>query len=119
MGGRSFEKPLCTQRMKSSSTRRLEVSETLNARYSAATRPISDCQKYFSRERMPSGFLCTTLRQSSTQPMAPKPSVTSITIQTKRLLQSNHSSVETPMPIRISTPPIVGVPLLARCVCMP
>ena len=42
---------------------------------------------------MPSGFLCTTLRQSSTQPMAPKPKVTSITIQTKRLVQSNHSSV--------------------------
>ena len=68
---------------------------------------------------MPSGFFCTTLRQSSAQPMAPKPKVTISTIQTKRLLQSNHSSVDTPMPIRISTPPIVGVPLFARWVCMP
>ena len=31
-GGRSLEKPLCTQRMNSSSTRRFEVSLTLNAR---------------------------------------------------------------------------------------
>ena len=68
---------------------------------------------------MPSGFLSTTLRQSSTQPTAPKPMVTSITTQTKRLLQSNHSRVDTPMPIRISTPPIVGVPVLARCCWMP
>ena len=70
----------------------------------------------FSREAMPSGFLSTTLRQSSTQPMAPKPKVTIITIQTKRLLQSLHSSVATKMPIRISAPPMVGVPLLTRCV---
>ena len=48
--------------MKSSSTRRFEVSETLNARYSAATSPISDCQKNFSFELIPSGFFCTTLR---------------------------------------------------------
>ena len=112
LGGRSFEKPLCTQRMNSSSTLMFDVSLTLNARYRAATSPITDCQKYFSPDGMPSGFLWTTLRQSSTQPIAPKPIVTSITIQTKRLLQSNHSSVETPMPIRINTPPIVGVPLL-------
>src|SRR2546425_4540605 len=105
--------------MKSSSTRRLEVSDTLNARYSAAIRPITDCQKYFSRDGMPSGFFCTTLRQSSTQPMAPKPSVTISTIHTKRLLQSNHSKVDTPMPMRISTPPIVGVPLFARWACTP
>ena len=32
LGGRSFAKPLCTQRMNSSSTRRLEVSLTLKAR---------------------------------------------------------------------------------------
>ena len=91
----------------------------LNTRYSAATRPITDCQRYFSRERMPSGFLSTTLRQSSTQPMAPKPSVTSSTIQTKRFDKSIHSSVETAMQIRISTPPMVGVPLLLRWVSMP
>jgi hypothetical protein len=64
---------------------------------------------------MPSGFFCTTLRQSSTQPMAPKPSVTTITIHTKRLLQSNHKSVDTPIAMRMSTPPMVGVPLLAMC----
>ncbi len=119
MGGRSLEKPLPTQRMNSSSTRRLEVSLTAKARYSAAIRPIADCQRYFSSEGMPSGFFCTTLRQSSTQPIAPKPKVTISTIQTKRLLQSNHSSVDTPMPIRISTPPIVGVPLFERCDSMP
>ena len=64
---------------------------------------------------MPSGSLLTTLRQSSTQPMAPKPSVTSSTIQTKRLVKSNHSRVATAMDNRISTPPMVGVPLLLRC----
>ena len=90
----------------------------LNARYSAATRPMMDCQKYFSRERMPSGSLLTTLRQSSTQPMAPKPSVTMSTIHTKRLDRSNHSRVEIAMDSRISTPPMVGVPLLDRCDCM-
>ncbi len=119
MGGRSLAKPLCTQRTNSSSTRRLEVSDTLNARYSAATSPISDCHMYFSREGMPSGFFCTTLRQSSDQPMAPKPKVTSITIQTKRLLQSLHSSVAMAMPISTSTPPIVGVPRLTMCDCTP
>ena len=77
--------------------------------------PITDCQKYFSPEGMPSGFLPTTLRQSSTQPIAPKPIVTTITIQTKRFDQSNQSRVETPMPSRISTPPMVGVPVLATC----
>ena len=118
-GGRSVEKPLCTQRRKSSSTRRLEVSDTLNARYRAATSPISDCHRYFSPERMPSGSFFTTLRQSSTQPMAPKPKVTSITTHTKRFAQSNHSSVARPTPIRISTPPIVGVPALARCAFTP
>ena len=63
---------------------------------------------------MPSGFLSTTLRQSSTQPTAPKPMVTIITTQTKRLVQSNHKSVEAPMPISTSTPPMVGVPRLPR-----
>ena len=32
-------------------------ADTENARYSAASKPISDCQKYFSRERMPFGSL--------------------------------------------------------------
>ena len=91
----------------------------LNTRYRAASKPISDCQKYFSRERMPSGSLCTTLRQSSTHPMAPNPSVTASTIQTKRLVMSNHSSVEIAMDSSTSTPPMVGEPLLARCDCIP
>ena len=85
----------------------------------AATRPISDCQRNFSREGMPSGSLRTTLRQSSAQPMAPKPKVTSITAQQKRLVQSNHSRVDIPMPISTNTPPIVGVPRLPRCDCTP
>ena len=68
---------------------------------------------------MPSGSLRTTLRQSSTQPIAPKPSVTHSTIQTKRLLMSNHMIVEKPIENSTSTPPMVGVPLLLRCVSMP
>ena len=67
---------------------------------------------------MPSGSLLTTLRQSSTQPMAPKPSVTTSTIHTKRLDRSNHSSVDSAMEPRIITPPMVGVPLLDRCDCI-
>ena len=51
--------------------------------------------------------------------MAPKPSVTTSTIQTKRLLKSLHSSVEMPIAIRISTPPMVGVPDFTKCVCGP
>ena len=89
----------------------------LKTKYNAASRPITDCQKYFSRERMPSGSLCTTLRQSSAQPIAPKPKVTISTIQTKRLLRSNQSRVEMPIASNTSTPPMVGVPLLLRCVC--
>ena len=73
---------------------------------------------YFSRERMPSGSLLTTLRQSSTQPIAPKPKVTASTTQTKRLDRSNHSTVEIRMDSKISTPPMVGVPLLLKWVCM-
>ena len=91
----------------------------LKTRYRAATRPITDCQRYFSPERMPSGSLCTTLRQSSTQPMAPKPSITIRTIQTKRLERSNHNKVDTVMESSTSTPPMVGVPLLLRWLCMP
>ena len=68
---------------------------------------------------MPSGSLRTTLRQSSTQPMAPKPSVTHSTIQTKRFDRSNHSRVAKAIENSISTPPMVGVPLLVRCVSMP
>ena len=73
---------------------------------------------YFSRERMPSGSLLTTLRQSSTQPMAPKLQVTANTIHTKRLDGSNHNSVDTVMANNTNTPPMVGVPLLLKWVCM-
>ncbi len=109
-------KPDVTQPENSAHTCALDAPEMANTRYSAATRPMTDCQKYFSRERMPSGSLLTTLRQSSIQPMAPKPKVTTITIQTKRFDQSNHSRVEMAMHHRISTPPMVGVPLLDKCV---
>ncbi|MNL07153.1 hypothetical protein D3C87_1278210 [compost metagenome] len=68
---------------------------------------------------MPSGSLRTTLRQSSTQPMAPKPIVTHSTIHTKRFERSNHSKVAKAMANSTSTPPMVGVPLLVRCVSMP
>src|SRR5450830_821055 len=119
LGGRLRSKPDCTHLKNSSSTRKLEFSEMLNTRYSAASRPMSDCQKYFSRERMPSGSLCTTLRQSSAQPIAPKPSVTSSTIHTNRLLRSTHKSVEIEIHSKIKTPPMVGVPLLLRCESMP
>ena len=68
---------------------------------------------------MPSGSLLTTLRQSSTQPIAPKPSVTISTIQTKRLDRSNHNKVEMAIDNKISTPPMVGVPLLDKCDSMP
>ena len=47
----------------------------------------------FARADRPFGLRWTTLRQSSTQPTAPKPSVTSSTTQTKRLSRSPHSSV--------------------------
>ena len=41
------------------------------------------------------------------------------TIQTKRLDTSDHSSVALVIDINISTPPMVGVPLLARWLSMP
>ncbi len=43
---------------------------------------MTDCQKYFQREARPFGFFSTTLRQSSTQPMAPKPTRVSRAIHT-------------------------------------
>ena len=72
------------------------------------------CHMNFSREGMPSGSLRTTLRQSSAQPMAPNPKVTIITIQTKRLPRSAHNRVDKAIASKISTPPIVGVPLLIK-----
>ena len=41
------------------------------------------------------------------------------TIHTKRFDRSAHSSVATPIEIRISAPPMVGVPDLVRWVCGP
>jgi len=67
----------------------------------------------------PSGLRYTTLRQSSIQPTVPKPKVTMSTIQMKRLERSAHNRVETPSEIRISAPPMVGVPDLIKCVCGP
>src|ERR1035437_6862684 len=119
LGGRFTSKPDFIQVKNSSSTRALESSEMQNTKYSAASKPITDCQKYFSRERMPSGSLCTTLRQSSTQPMAPKLKVTISTIQTKRFDRSTHNSVEIVIANSTSTPPMVGVPLLLGCEAMP
>ena len=99
--------------------RALSGADTENARYTAATRPISDCQPNFTRAGRPFGLRCTTLRQSSTQPTAPKPPITSSTTHTKRLSRSAHSSVVIAIDTRISAPPIVGVPAFARCVCGP
>ena len=76
------------------------------------------CHRNFSREGMPSGSLRTTLRQSSAQPMAPKPIITTNTIQMKRLDRFIHSNVDRVMASSTSTPPMVGVPLLLRCVSM-
>jgi len=50
--------------------------------------------------------------------MAPKPSVTSSSTQTKRLRQSNHNRVEQVMENRIRMPPIVGVPFFGKWLCM-
>lgn len=57
LGGRSIEKPDCTHAKNSSHTCHGVAAETENARYSAEAVPISDIQKYFSPERMPSGSL--------------------------------------------------------------
>ena len=45
--------------------------------------------------------------------------MTTSTIQTNRFDRSAHSSVDAPIAIRISAPPMVGVPDLVRCVCGP
>ncbi len=49
----------------------------------------------------------------------PKPSITSSTTHTKRFVRLPHRSVVITMDTRISAPPIVGVPALARCDCGP
>ncbi len=57
-------------------------SLALHARVATATIAMTDCQKYFVFAESPLGLRCTTLRQSSTQPMAPKPSVVARQIHT-------------------------------------
>jgi hypothetical protein len=52
------------------------------ASQAAMATAMTDCQKYFQREARPLGFFSTTLRQSSTQPMAPKPTRVRRQIQT-------------------------------------
>ena len=74
----------------------------------------TDNHKYFQRAGKPRGFFSTTLRQSSTQPTAPKMNSTPRVIQTKRFSRSPHSRVEITMATRISAPPMVGVPALLR-----
>ncbi len=46
------------------------------------------------------------------KPSRPKPTVTPITVHTKRLSRFDQSSTETSSESRISSPPIVGVPAL-------
>ena len=45
LGGRVMEKPLATQAVNRSKILALLGEDTANARYTAATRPITDCQK--------------------------------------------------------------------------
>ena len=49
----------------------------------------------------------------------PKPAVTARQAQTSGLARSIHSSIASVSETRIISPPIVGVPTLARCVCGP
>ncbi len=57
-------------------------SLALHASTATATRAITDCQKNFARAESPLGLRWTTLRQSSIQPIAPKPSVVARQIHT-------------------------------------
>ena len=56
-----------------------------------------------------------SLRQSSTNPIAAKPPVTTSTSQTNWLVRSASSKVASTSDERMSTPPMVGVPALVRC----
>ena len=60
-----------------------------------------------------------TLSKSSRKPITPNPPVTARQAQTNGLRRSIHNSIETISETRIISPPIVGVPTLARCVCGP
>ena len=53
------------------------------------------------------------------KPITPKPTVTSRQAQRMRLERSIQSSIETVSEVRIISPPIVGVPRLARWLCGP
>ena len=49
----------------------------------------------------------------------PKPRVTQSNTQINRLDKSAHNKVEIAIPIKINTPPIVGVPVFTKCVLGP
>ena len=60
--GRFISRPLCTHARNSGQIACVDGAGTANASHVAATRPISDCQKSFSRADSPFGLRCTTLR---------------------------------------------------------
>ncbi len=51
--------------------------------------------------------------------MPPNAAVDTTAIHTNGFVRSAHNNVGTNAAIRIRTPPIVGVPALARCDCGP
>src|SRR5439155_24079499 len=51
--------------------------------------------------------------------MAPKPAVVSTAIQTYTLVRFDHNNVGTSAAVRMSSPPIVGVPAFGLCVVGP
>ena len=53
------------------------------------------------------------------KPITPKPTVTAMQAQTSGLFRSIHRRMELTMAVRIISPPMVGVPRLARWVCGP
>ena len=68
------------------------------------------------RLEIPLLFCFVSLLKSSKNPMMPKPTVTRMSIHTKSLVRFAHSSVEITTEKMIMMPPMVGVPVFARCV---
>ena len=68
---------------------------------------------------MPLGSRLTIFSQSSYQPIAPKAAITASTSHTYLLRRSPHSNTEAATEIRISAPPMVGVPALEKWVLGP
>ena len=60
-----------------------------------------------------------TLSKSSRKPITPKPTVTARQAQTSGVAGFIQISIEITSEVRIISPPIVGVPTLAWCVCGP